>query len=82
MISGYMVFWIDSNGEAKNEYFQDNEMTKALNFMNELRKDDSNQFVTYCSQNANSVGKPGVDTVKDGKLPDGSAYTWMKRRNQ
>jgi hypothetical protein len=28
------------------------------------------------------VGMFGADEVKDGKLPDGHAYTWMKRRKQ
>ena len=39
-------------------------------------------FVTMVSENANSVGKPGVDSIKDGVCPDGVAYTWMKRRSQ
>jgi hypothetical protein len=39
-------------------------------------------FVTMVSENVNSVGKPGVDSIKDGVCPDGVAYTWMKRRSQ
>lgn len=81
MITGYMVFWADNKG-PNCQYFGDNEMTDALAFMNSLRQNEENQFVTFASQNANSIGKPGVDSVVDGKLPDGSAYTWMKRRNQ
>lgn len=81
MVTGYMVFWVDNIG-PHSEYFGDNEMTEALAFTNSLRQNNENQFVTFASQNANSIGKPGVDSVVDGKLPDGSAYTWMKRRNQ
>lgn len=81
MISGYMVFWVDNIG-AKCQYFGDDEMSSALAFMNILRQNKNNQFVTFASQNSNSIGKPGVDTITDGKLPDGSAYTWMKRRSQ
>ena len=28
------------------------------------------------------VGKFGADGVKNGKLPNGEAYTWRKRRRQ
>lgn len=35
-------------------------------------------FVTMVSENANSVGKQGVDTVADGKLPNGAVYDWNK----
>jgi hypothetical protein len=35
-------------------------------------------FVTMVSEDPNHVGKPGVDSVVDGKTPDGVAYTWNK----
>lgn len=35
-------------------------------------------FVTMVSENSDSVGKPGVDSVVDGKTPDGVAYDWNK----
>lgn len=37
-------------------------------------------FVTMVSENRDSIGKPGVDAVADGKLPNGEDYTWKKRR--
>jgi hypothetical protein len=37
-------------------------------------------FVTMVSENPNSVGKPGVDSVVDGVLPNGTNYEWKKRR--
>jgi len=30
------------------------------------------------SENPNSVGKAGVDEIKDGVCPDGVAYDWNK----
>jgi hypothetical protein len=39
-------------------------------------------FVSLTSENPDSVGQPGVDSIKDGVLPDGENYTWMKRRTQ
>jgi hypothetical protein len=38
-------------------------------------------FVTMVSENPHVVGKPGVDAVsEDNVLPDGTPYTWKKRR--
>ena len=37
-----------------------------------------NEFVTIKSAEFEMVGMFGVDTVKDGKTPDGVAYTWNK----
>jgi hypothetical protein len=31
-------------------------------------------------ENPNQVGKMGVDSVEDGKLPSGEEYTWKMRR--
>jgi hypothetical protein len=31
-------------------------------------------------ENSNQVGKMGVDSVENGKLPDGETYTWKMRR--
>jgi len=35
-------------------------------------------FVVMVSEHPDSVGRPGVDSVVDGKTPDGVAYTWNK----
>lgn len=36
--------------------------------------------ITMVSENPDMVGQQGVDTVADGKAPDGVPYTWVKRR--
>lgn len=41
-----------------------------------------NEFVTITGNGMEIVGMFGADTIKDGKCPDGVAYTWMKRRDQ
>lgn len=56
-------------------------LTDALKTMESLRNQPEAKHVAMCSENANSVGKPGVDCVKDGKTPDGVEYTWVKRRD-
>lgn len=37
-----------------------------------------NEFVTITGPNFEIVGKFGVDSIKDGKCPDGIAYDWNK----
>ena len=56
-------------------------MADALKKTQELRNSGAT-FVTMVSENPNQVGKNGVDAVADGMLPDGTKYTWMKRRTQ
>jgi hypothetical protein len=80
-----MVFWMEDDGwnigvwYPKCEFFEPQQMTEALNRMSELRKREDVEFVGFVSQDANSVGKPGVDTIADGKTPDGHPYEWTKQ---
>jgi hypothetical protein len=75
----YKVYWTDETG---NSCFQDfEEMKLALDWTQFLRG-KGRTFVTMVSENPNSVGKPGVDSVEDGVLPNGEAYTWKMRRTQ
>jgi hypothetical protein len=37
-----------------------------------------NEFVTITGPNFEIVGMFGVDSIKDGKCPDGVAYDWNK----
>ena len=60
-----------------SEEFSEKCLVKALDRMKDLRE-TGNRFVTMVSEMANSVGKPGVDSVKDGKTPDGHDYEWSK----
>ena len=40
------------------------------------------EFVTITGNGMEIVGVFGADSIRDGKCPDGVAYTWMKRRTQ
>lgn len=84
----YVVYWLEEVPDlsgmvwaARHKVFTANEMGKALNWVGNLRKDGM-RHVSMSSENPDSVGKQGVDSVVDGKTPDGVEYTWMKRRNQ
>lgn len=80
-----MVFWMEDSGShlgiwnPRCQFFNPHQMSDALSRMNELRKLYSVQFVGFVSQNANSVGSSGVDTIADGKTPDGHPYEWTKQ---
>jgi hypothetical protein len=52
-------------------------LDEAMKFSKEL-----NCFVTIVGDGMEIVGKFGVDSIVDGKCPDGADYTWMKRRSQ
>ena len=73
----YKVYWTAPDGSACSEDYI--EMIKALTQANHLRTIGCS-YVAMVSENPNQVGKMGVDAVTEGKLPDGTDYTWKKRR--
>lgn len=77
---GFMVYWTDANGNPGARLFDELIISDALKFSETQRKAGM-QFVTMTSELSNSVGKPGVDSVENGKTPDGQTYSWMKRRD-
>lgn len=71
----FMVYWTRTNGISGSMKLY--ELTAAINYA-ELHRRQGMRFVTMCSENPDQVGKPGVDSVEDGKTPDGEDYTWSK----
>jgi len=76
----FMVYWTEVQCEVKTPHqreFGTDEMVLAMKLMEELRtRQRAGEGVCYVamqSENPNSVGHPGVDTV-------GSDYSWKKRR--
>jgi hypothetical protein len=77
----YKVYWsqvVEGDQEVcKTADFKKDGMSDALKFMESLRKvqreNGSVRFVTFCSENPDSVGRPGVDVP-------GPNYDWKKRR--
>lgn len=86
--------WFDMTGEkldlsstqetAYSQGFSQSEMTRATEFMEQLRHARKFgapiSFIGLVSEHPDSVGEPGVDSIKNGLLPDGTVYTWRKRR--
>jgi hypothetical protein len=73
----FVVYWLAKQHEACFERFDADALADALSFAEGLRKRQANGddigFVTLCSENPQSVGKPGVaDPPAD--------YDWKKRR--
>jgi hypothetical protein len=73
----YKVYWTAEDGSARSEDYV--EMVAALTEANRLRN-IGRSYVVMASENPNQVGKMGVDSVEDGHLPSGEAYTWKMRR--
>ena len=77
----YVVFWMECGAHMipRGEVVDD--MGKALARCAALRTLVDVSHVCMSSRNRDSIGRPGVDSVKNGKLPDGEDYTWVMRRN-
>ena len=73
----YRVYWTAEDGSARSEDYV--EMVAALTEANRLRN-EGRAYVVMASENPNQVGKMGVDSVENGHLPSGEAYTWKMRR--
>jgi hypothetical protein len=73
----YTIYWT-YKGVRPNSLVKTT-LGEALKFVEELRKDavaNEFTFITMVGENQNQVGKAGVDSVVDGKTPDGVDYTW------
>ena len=74
----YKIYFTNEWNEARS--YDEETLTEALKVAEGLRRSTRHSFVTIVSENPNCVGKQGVDSVVDGKLPDGNDYEWKKRR--
>ena len=71
----FKIYWTDANQQVHGQ--ETAEIVQALQIATD-RRDAGNTFVTLVSENPQQVGKPGVDTIADGKTPDGQDYDWSK----
>jgi hypothetical protein len=71
----YKVIWKDVAGVGYERDFDN--LSPAMDWAKTLAV-----FVTIKTNESEIVGKFGADEIKDGVCPDGTAYTWMKRRKQ
>lgn len=74
----YKVYYTNQYGDARS--YNEETLAEALATAEGLRRNARYSFVTMVSEDPNSVGKPGVDAIVDGRLPDGTDYDWKKRR--
>lgn len=71
----FKIYGTDANNQIHAQ--ETAELVAALRITQEMR-DAGYTFVTMASENPDHVGKAGVDTIADGKTPDGHAYDWSK----
>lgn len=74
----YKIYYTNPENNEANAY-DAQDLSEGLKKTEEFRK-AGYIFVTMVSENPNSIGKPGVDSIKDGKCLDGQEYDWKKRR--
>lgn len=76
------VFWQDQHLNPHLRTFSTeldtNPVGTALTLLEDLRKQGM-RHVCMSVENQDSVGKPGVDTIANGKTPDGEVYDWSKQ---
>ena len=73
-----VVFWIEGAGAPAHREFGDAELAQALKVTEQLRA-QGKRHVTISSELEGSVGAPGVDEVRGGRLPGGVPYEFNKR---
>lgn len=59
--------------ESKNATHEAQSLDEAMKWAKTV-----NEFVTITGEGFEIVGMFGVDSVRDGKCPDGIAYDWNK----
>ena len=74
----YKVYWTSEDGAARSVDYL--EMVEALTEANRMRALGW-AYVAMVGQLPNQVGQMGVDSVEDGRLPNGKDYTWKMRRD-
>jgi hypothetical protein len=73
-----VVFWMETADTPAHREFGDGALQPALQFTEQLRA-AGKRHVTISSELDNSVGRPGVDEISDGRLPGGDPYVFNKR---
>ena len=81
MTTTYIIYYTeDGTPKSKNEH----DLGAALKISEDLRRlrreGADITHITMASEDTNMVGQQGVDSIVDGKTPDGVDYTWKKRR--
>ena len=66
-----------ADGSPAKRDFTNTQLSLALQEVEALRR-AGHRHVSISSENPNSIGKPGVDAIKNGKTPDGHSYDWSK----
>lgn len=81
MTTSYVIYYTE-DGTPRSE--TEVELGAALKLSEAVRKrkrEGANiTHITMASEDTNLVGQQGVDSIVDGKTPDGVEYTWRKRR--
>ena len=81
MTTSYVIYYTE-DGTPKSLTATDlGAALKESENVRRLRREGANiTHITMSSENSDMVEQQGVDSIVDGKTPDGVDYTWRKRR--
>jgi hypothetical protein len=79
--TSYVIYYTE-DGTPKSETATElGAALKASEAIRKLKREGANiSHITMSSEDTDMVGQQGVDSIVDGKTPDGVEYTWRKRR--
>lgn len=84
MTTTYIIYYTEHIADKTPKSIIKYELGEALKVCEELRKrareGEHITHITMAVEDTNMVGEHGVDSIVDGKTPDGVEYTWRKRR--
>ena len=71
----FKIYWTDLNQVTQSSVVST--LSSMLSITETLRK-EGNTFIASSCANVEHIGKSGVDSIVDGKTPQGDDYTWSK----
>jgi hypothetical protein len=74
----YTVYWMDQKSNEPKSH-RSSDLGYVLQTMEQLRRSPMLYgSIAMCAENTDQVGAAGVDSIVDGKTPQGEEYTWSK----
>lgn len=81
MTTSYIIYYTE-DGTCKSQSTVELVAALAITAVLRVQKKEGRNIthITMASEDTDMVGEFGVDSIIDGKTPDGVEYTWKKRR--
>lgn len=74
----YVIYRMNQEGEALYDTFPDDQWTEAMNMVRTRRAEGFSHVIMSTQPDGQVGANDKGGAVVDGKLPNGSDYTWSK----